>query len=81
MASFGSSRSAPDSGDRRAATHPTQERLSVADQRLWLDYATVILNARGPLVSPLYSLRDAPLLMIPIFAWLGRGRHDRPRGI
>lgn len=35
---------------------------------LWFDYARVLLNARGPLVSPWYSLGNVPLLLIPLIA-------------
>lgn len=32
------------------------------------EYVTVLLNARGPLVSPLYSLLDVPLMLLPLVA-------------
>ena len=44
--------------------------VSLAFLPLWLEYAQVLLNARGPLVNPLYSLGDVPLLLIPIVARL-----------
>jgi len=37
-----------------------------------LDYARVLLNARGPVASIFYSVRDLPLLVIPLIAWRGR---------
>ena len=52
--------------------------LSVALLPLWGQYVTVILNARGPRASLLYSQTDVPLMLIPLVAWLG-GRH-RPGG-
>lgn len=41
---------------------------SVAFLPMWLDYLTVTLNARGPLVGPLYSLPQVPLMLIPLIA-------------
>ena len=46
--------------------------VSVAFLPLWLDYAAVLLNARGPRAGLLYSLRDLPLMLIPLVAWLTR---------
>lgn len=42
--------------------------ISMGFLPLWFAYAHVLLNARGPLVNPLYSLGDVPLLLIPIVA-------------
>ena len=42
--------------------------VSLAFLPLWFDYARVLLNARGPLVSPWYSLGNVPLLLIPLIA-------------
>lgn len=41
---------------------------------LWWEYIAVIRNARGPLVSLLYSLKDVPLMLIPLIAWWSRRR-------
>jgi hypothetical protein len=41
---------------------------------LWAQYVAVLENARGPLVSPLYSLKDVPLMLVPIVAWLSATR-------
>ncbi len=35
---------------------------------IWAEYFTAIANARGPLVSPLYSLPSVPLMLIPLVA-------------
>jgi hypothetical protein len=35
---------------------------------LWIDYVTVLANARGPLATPLYSLGDMPILLVPLLA-------------
>jgi hypothetical protein len=37
---------------------------------LWFDYVKVLANARGPLVSPFYSLNQAPVLLVPVVAWV-----------
>jgi hypothetical protein len=42
---------------------------------LWIDYLAVLLNARGPLASPLYSVGDVPLLLVPVIAWVASERH------
>jgi hypothetical protein len=41
---------------------------------LWIDYLSVLLNARGPLASPLYSVGDIPLLLVPVIAWIASER-------
>jgi hypothetical protein len=38
---------------------------------LWLDYLTVL---RGVTLEPLYSLYNAPFVLIPVIAWLARTR-------
>jgi hypothetical protein len=48
--------------------------LSLALVPLWIEYVTVVLNARGPRASLFYSVTDLPLMLIPIVAWLGRRR-------
>jgi hypothetical protein len=53
--------------------------VSLAFLPLWVDYATVLLNARGPRVSLLYSMAAVPMLLIPIIAWAGRCREATPR--
>lgn len=47
--------------------------LSIPFAGLWADYARVALNARSP-NGLLYSLDEVPLMLIPVIAWLGRGR-------
>lgn len=42
-----------------------------------VDYLHVLINARGPLASPLYSFGDLPLLGIPLVAWAAQRRHSR----
>jgi hypothetical protein len=39
---------------------------------LTLDYAHVLLNARGSRVGLLYSAFDIPAMLIPLLAWVGR---------
>lgn len=39
-----------------------------------LDYLKILLNARGPMASILYSLHDVALISIPLIAWGGRRR-------
>lgn len=51
--------------------------ISLVMLPLWFEYLRVLLNARGPLDSPLYSLPDVPLMLIPIIAWLTAGRPER----
>jgi len=41
---------------------------------MWPDWIAAVLNARGQFSGPLYSLRDVPLLAIPLVAWAGRHR-------
>jgi hypothetical protein len=41
---------------------------------LWIQYATVLLNARGPSATLLYSLGNVPLMLVPVVAWLTRTR-------
>ena len=50
--------------------------VSLAFLPMWGDYLTVLTNARGPLVSPLYSLNQAPVLLIPVAAWACRTRRE-----
>jgi hypothetical protein len=45
--------------------------LSVPLAASWIDYPTVITNARGILYEPLGYV---PMLMVPIVAWIGRDR-------
>ena len=40
-----------------------------------LDYVQVVLNARGPNASLIYSIRDVPLMLAPLIAWIS-GRHS-----
>jgi hypothetical protein len=35
-----------------------------------LDYVQVVLNARGANASILYSIRDVPLMLVPLIAWV-----------
>ncbi len=44
---------------------------------LWMDWIASVLNSRGS--GLLYSALEAPMLLLPLVAWLGRTRHiDRP---
>jgi hypothetical protein len=46
--------------------------LSVPFGGLWLDWLTTVLNARGG--GLLYSVLEAPMLALPLVAWVGRTR-------
>jgi len=48
--------------------------LSVPFGGMWLDWVTTVLNARGG--GLLYSVLEAPMLALPLVAWLGRTRAD-----
>jgi hypothetical protein len=39
---------------------------------MWLDWVGSVLNSRGG--GPLYSILEAPMLALPLVAWLGRTR-------
>lgn len=41
-----------------------------------LDYVQVVLNARGASASLFYSMRDVPLMLVPLIAWIA-GRRSR----
>jgi hypothetical protein len=53
--------------------------VSLAVLPMWFDYATAMLNARGPLVSPLYSLGNVPVVLIPLVARLDSRRRAKRR--
>jgi hypothetical protein len=49
--------------------------LSLVMLPMSLDYVHVVLNARGGNASILYSIRDVPLMLVPLIAWVtGRAR-------
>ncbi len=41
---------------------------------LWVDWVVSVLNSRGS--GPLYSLLEAPMLLLPLVAWLGGTRGE-----
>jgi hypothetical protein len=41
---------------------------------MWPDWISVVLNARGPFSGLLYSLKDVPLMFVPVVAWVARRR-------
>jgi hypothetical protein len=41
---------------------------------LWMDWLTSVLNSRGGGV--LYSVLEAPMLLLPLVAWAGRTRES-----
>jgi hypothetical protein len=47
---------------------------------MWVDYLTVLLNARGPSANILYGLWTVPVMFVPVLAWLGRGSRDSRDG-
>jgi hypothetical protein len=46
--------------------------LSVPFGAMWLDWVTSVMNSRG--AGLLYSALEAPMLALPLVAWLGRTR-------
>jgi hypothetical protein len=51
--------------------------LSLPFGSLWLDWARAVMNATGGGI--LYSVLEAPMLAIPLVAWVGRTREPRKR--
>lgn len=39
---------------------------------MWPDWIRAVLNARGPFSGLLYSLKNVPVMAIPLVAWAGR---------
>jgi hypothetical protein len=48
--------------------------VSLAFLPMWIDYLHVLLNGRGPLAVAWYSIRDVPLVAIPLVAWAASTR-------
>lgn len=48
--------------------------VSLAFLPMWIDYLQVLLNGRGNLAVPWYSIRDVPLLCVPLLAWAASTR-------
>lgn len=46
--------------------------ISLAFLPMWSDWFTVLVNARGRLVTLGYSASNVPMMLIPIVAWIGR---------
>ena len=46
--------------------------LCVPFGTMWVEWLTTVVNARG--AGPLYSALEAPMLALPLVAWLGRRR-------
>ena len=44
--------------------------LSIVLLPMSLDYVRVVLNARGGNATILYSIRDVPLMLVPLIAWV-----------
>jgi hypothetical protein len=51
--------------------------LCVPFGAMWADWLTTVVNARG--AGLLYSALEAPMLALPLVAWLGRRREPRGR--
>jgi hypothetical protein len=49
--------------------------LSVPFGAMWADWLTALANSRGG--GLLYSIQEAPMLALPVIAWLGRGAQVR----
>lgn len=45
---------------------------------MWADWVRVILNARGTFSGPFYSLKDVPLMLVPLVAWLAQTTRNTP---
>jgi hypothetical protein len=50
--------------------------VSLALLPMWIDYVHVLLNGRGSLAVVWYSIRDVPLVSVPLVAWAARTRSD-----
>jgi hypothetical protein len=50
--------------------------LSLPFGRLWLDWLSSVANTRGG--GFLYSALEAPMLLLPLVAWVGRRRQRQP---
>ena len=46
--------------------------MSLPFGEMWIDWVTTVANSRG--AGPLYSALEAPMLALPLVAWLGRRR-------
>jgi len=53
--------------------------VAAAFGAMWIDWVHVVLNASGWRAGPLYSFGDAPMLAIPLVAWLARRRPSTHR--
>jgi hypothetical protein len=54
--------------------------LSLAMLPMWLDYLRALTNGRGVLATPFYSVKDLPLVLLPVVAWLGSRDHRQVLG-
>jgi|GEM_PF-1419654 hypothetical protein len=50
--------------------------VSLALLPMWIDYLHVLLNGRGSVAVVWYSIRDVPLVCVPLVAWAARARPD-----
>jgi len=46
---------------------------------MWIDYIHVVLNSRGPWAGVWYSIRDVPLVSVPLIAFAARARSTVPQ--
>jgi hypothetical protein len=53
--------------------------LSLPFGSMWADWLTALLNSRGG--GFLYSIQEAPMLALPVIAWLGRGAGRGRQGV
>jgi hypothetical protein len=48
--------------------------ISLAMLPMWIDYAHALLNARGSLATIFYSVKDLPIVLLPVVAWIASTR-------
>lgn len=53
--------------------------IAVPFGAMWLDWFAAITNARGNFSGPLYSIRDFPLMLIPVVAYGSSTRNQSTR--
>ena len=55
--------------------------VSLAMWPMWVDYVHVVLNSRGQWAGVWYSIRDVPLVSIPLIAFAARARRATPKDL
>jgi hypothetical protein len=47
---------------------------------MWVDYAQALVNGRGKLATVFYSVKDLPLVLLPVVAWLATSNEQSRPG-